>query len=413
MAATALYLFVAAMLIAVVFRRHLGKLTAVLAVMSLAAVVMALRDASGDIPVHEPEPAIVRAELDRKPNIYLLIADGYASFAYMRAKRIDVAGFRGWLDKRGFQVYDDTFSNYHATADSMLAMLTMQHHHYRASKKSSEVIEAARKAIGGSNDLVQLLGENGFQTHYVHQSNYLLLQGCTADSCFPRADEITGARVVLREILPRRVAGRNPGVETWPMTEFRREISAQLETRPADAAPQFRYIHMFVPGHVDYKVIGRCDEATELKAYRRNVAAATRQIESIAGEIVRTDPGAVIVIAGDHGPFITNRCKHYVDIDSLAEYRDRVGILMAIRWPDGYDGRFDARIRTNVNVFRYVLASLMNGRTDALGGHLPDDVYVRGDTHVLKILDDGEFRIPPARVSASRLGETRVADRER
>ncbi len=87
------------------------------------------------------------------------------------------------------------------------------------------------------------------------------------------------------------------------------------------------------------------------------------------------------------------------------------GVLTAIRWPAGYDSRFDDRIRTNVNVFRYVLASLIDGSTEALGGHVPDDVFVRGNDRVLKILDDGELLIPPAQFSTSELSELYAGDR--
>jgi hypothetical protein len=411
LAAKLLYLLVPATLIGIVFGRNLGRLAAVLAVMTIAAIVLALRGLSSGSLTYQADQAIVSAELDRKPNVYLLIADGFSSFADLDAKRIDVAEFRSWLIDRNFRLYEDTFSNYHATTDSMLAMLDMRHHYYRASEKWFEVTGRARKVIGGENNLVRLLRSNGFHTQYIHQGNYLLLQGCTADFCFPEVDELSGARLVLRKVLPRVLVGGGREEIEQPMSVFRKEVSMQLGLGEELAIPRFVYVHVLEPKHTKTNVVGRCVEAAEVELYSRRVTAATYQVESIVDEIIQRDHGAVIVVSGDHGPFIANRCEWTGDIGTPEEYRDRAGVLTAIRWPSGYDNRFDARLRTSVNVFRYVLASLIDDSTEALGGHVSDDVFVRGDDHVLKIMDEGEFLIPPVNLSTSDLSELYVGDR--
>ena len=413
LAANLLYLLIPATLVGIAFGRNVGRLAAVLGVMTIAAIVLALRSVSSGSLTYQPEQAIVSAELDRKPNIYLLLADAFSSFAYLDAKRIDVAEFKGWLRDRGFRLYEDTFSNYHSTTDSMLSMLDMRHHYYRASEKAFEVSGAARQVIGGENNLIRLLRRNGFRTLYIHQGDYLLLHGCTADFCFPQVDELSGARVILRKVLPGFLVGRGKAEFALPMSVFRSEISTQLGVGEKLAIPRFLYMHMFEPGHTKAKVAGRCVEETEVELYSRQVIAAADQVESIVDEIIQKDHDAVIVVSGDHGPFIANECERAGDIGTPEEYRDRVGVLTAIRWPTGYNNRFDGRIKTNVNVFRYVLGSLIDDSTEALGGHVADDVFVRGDNHVLQILDDGEFLIPPVELSTSELSELYVGDRSR
>jgi hypothetical protein len=115
------------------------------------------------------------------------------------------------------------------------------------------------------------------------------------------------------------------------------------------------------------------------------------------------------VLSGDHGPFLANQCGRQVDVGTLAEYRDRVGALSAVRWPEAYDGRFDERIKTNVNLFRYVFASLIDGSTDGVGGHVPDDVFVQGTEQVLQILEDGSPVLPAVKLSAEDLEELLAA----
>jgi hypothetical protein len=269
----------------------------------------------------------------------------------------------------------------------------------------------ARTIIGGDSNLIRLLKRNGFRTEYVHQGDFLLLHGCTADFCFPRVDGLSGARSILGKVLPRFLVRRDKAKFALPLDVFRNEVSTRLRTGEASASPRFLYVHMFKPGHTKDKVAGRCVEQAEVASYSQEVAAAADQVESIVDEIIQKDHEAVIVVSGDHGPFIANQCEWTGDIDTPEEYRDRLGVLTAIRWPRGYDNRFDEELRTNVNVFRYVLASLIDGSTNALGGHVPDDAFVRGDNDVLQILDDGEFLIPPVKLSRAELNELYVGDR--
>jgi hypothetical protein len=377
--------------------------------MTVAAIVIGTRELSGSGVARDAAPSSLDAELGHKPNIYFVLADSFSSFSYMNDHGIDVSEFKSRLEGRGFRLYEDTFSNYHATTDSMLSMLSMQHHYYLASRKLSEVSETARRIIGGENNLVRLLRKNGYTIQYIHQDDYLMLHGCTADSCFPNVDEFSGGRSVLGEVLPQSLV-RVGGVEKLAITAIQNEVSTQLGLGKESSVPRFQYVHLFVPNHANNNIVGRCDEKEELEKYSRRVPAAAESVESIVDDIVRNDRGAVIVLSGDHGPFIDNQCGRQVDIGSVEEYRDRVGTLTAIRWPDGYDGRFDERIKTNVNVFRYVLASMIDGSTEALGGHVRDDVFVQGKEQVLQILDDGKYLIPPAKFSATELRELSVRD---
>lgn len=402
LAAHAIYFLGPAVLIGLLFQKSIGKLAVILTVMTVAATLLGLRGQSGN----DAQLADLRfedAELHRKPNIYLIVTDGFGSLTYMRANGIKTSDFESRLQGRGFRLYDDTFSNYHATLDSMLSTLDMQHHYYRSARNMAEVSQTARQVIGGDNSLVRFLRTKGYRTQYIHQDDYLLLQGCSADYCFPRSVEYAGATSILKQLLPRFLAPARYW-DLQPPGVLRNEVSTQIDAGKQSGTPQFQYIHLFAPQHAPNTVVGRCNEQFELGQYAQRIADTVPDIESTIDEIIRKDPDAVILLSGDHGPFIANRCERNFDINTPAEYRDRVGVLTAIRWPSGYDGRFDERIRTNVNLFRFVLASLIGGSSEALGGRVPDDVFVRGSNRgsertFLKILHDGEYLVPPAELS--------------
>jgi hypothetical protein len=330
----------------------------------------------------------------------------------MKEMGIDLSSFKEYLTGQEFRLYDDTFANYHATTASMLAMLEMDHHYYNSARKFSEVSKSARQVVGGNNNLVRLLKHNGYRTQYVHQSSYLLLQGCTADECFPPDNPYFGAEYIFRKILPDALF---PGHE-WEMGEMqsidlvRNRVVNGVGASDKSSVPLFQYIHLYSPGHAGNRVVGTCNEVAELEKYTREVSKVTDDLISIVGEIIRLDPDAVIVISGDHGPFISNQCSRDADLQTPGEYRDRVGAITAIRWPAAYDGRFDKEIKTNVNLFRYVLASMMTDSEDLMNGRVPDDVYVFGDNHVLKILNDGEFQLPPEELSETEMRDLNNRD---
>ena len=188
------------------------------------------------------------------------------------------------------------------------------------------------------------------------------------------------------------------------------EIIERIEVGKKSLVPQFHYIQIFEPGHTMGKVVGICDEVAELALYSKSIAKVSISIESIVDNIIRLDPRAVVVISGDHGPFIRNKCRRYVDLNSLGEYRDRVGVVTAIRWPDDYDGRYDQNIMTNVNLFRYLLASMVDDSVEILGTLVPEDVFVYGDSGVLKIISKGHVLIPPEKYSMEEMRKLYIQD---
>lgn len=406
--AHALYFIFPAALMGAIFRKNVGKLTIILAVMTIAALVLGFSNISLSAPPDLSEQKVANIDLHERPNIYFVLTDGFSSFSYMEEMGIDVSSFKADLTQQEFHLYDDTFANYHATAASMLAMLDMKHHYYDPARKFSEVSKLARQVIGGDNNLVKLLKHNGYRTQYVHQASYLLLQGCTADDCFPPVDPFYGAQHVLHKILPGVLLSGSVwdvggALDMQSIDLVRNRVVSGIGATDKSSAPLFQYIHLYSPGHADNDAEGTCNEATELQNYKEKVGNVTVDIISIVGDIIHHDPDAVIVISGDHGPFISNQCSREADLQTPGEYRDRMGAITAVRWPAGYDGRYDKDIKTNVNLFRYILASMMTDTEDLLSGRVPDDVYVYGDQHVLKILNDGEFQLPPKELSNAEL----------
>ncbi len=391
--ANTLFILLPSLLLAFVFRRRLKEYAAILGVMTLAALAMGGGKVSREPGANADRlgATLGQVTLAEKPNIYFILADAYASLAYMREHAIDVSGFTDFLSENGFSLYDDTYSNYQPTTSALPAMLNMEHHYYRLTGHNvefSEVDKASRRIIGGDNNVSNILRRNGYSIQYIHNGTYLLLQGCSADSCFPEIDGLAGARIILSHIFRQDLlSDEDKSWETTTVEAMSARISSLLNE--AGNEPRFQYIHAFKPGHPP-NAKGRCDESVELGRYADRVQMANHFLNEQIRQIVERDPAAVIVLAGDHGPFISNGCASNAYIDNAADYRDRAGALMAIRWPRSYDGRYDGRISTGVNLFRYVLASLAESPLPLVETAAADDVFVRGGRKIFKVVEQGE-----------------------
>jgi hypothetical protein len=373
-----------------------------LGIMSVTAVVMGVSDLA-----KRPSPPAAKAglgpylqqvRLAQTPSIYFILSDGFGSFAFMKDNGVDVTGFSTSLENHGFRLYEEAYSNYQPTTSAMPAFLDMEHHYYTLNENRvhfSEVSRAARKVIGGDNNVSHILRNNGYSIQYVHNGTYLLLQGCSADFCFPELDRLVGVKIILSHIFKQDLLSDADKVSRYTsVDDIHSEVSRLMDSQKQ--GPRFQYIHAFTPNHSPNKVAGICDEELELHNYAERVSSASafmlRQIE----DIVSRDPTAVIILAGDHGPFISNQCAPMAKINTPEDYRDRAGILMAVRWPQGYQGKYDDRMSTGVNLFRFVLASLAQDDAPLVDSVAPDDVFVRERSgHVFRIIHNGAALADP------------------
>ena len=97
------------------------------------------------------------------------------------------------------------------------------------------------------------------------------------------------------------------------------------------------------------------------------------------GLILKNDDDPLIIIAGDHGPWgyrLKEDGNGKTISDSLFAL-DRFGVLMAIRFPEDYQGQFDNDFKTHVNLFRYVFAYLSESN-EILEKKASDDSYDYG-----------------------------------
>ena len=102
-----------------------------------------------------------------------------------------------------------------------------------------------------------------------------------------------------------------------------------------ECSPRLIYMHDSLPGHSQNS--GQC-LPNETDLFKERLEIANHQMRQDLEVITRSDPSAIIIVAGDHGPYLTKNCtgtsSHYdtSEIDRL-DVQDRFGTFLAIRWP--------------------------------------------------------------------------------
>lgn len=315
-----------------------------------------------------------------RPNIYLLIPDSYPSNRVLkRFFHFDNGPFSQELQSHGFRVYEDYFSSYPSSLESVHSMLSMSHNYLRQTIGKDAI--GLREVIAGrDNNVIRILTNNAYKAVFIHETDYLFQEQCYIEKCLP---SLTAYDALRRNL-------QNHLFFNWlPRTSIKYDVVNEMKNQirnTRESSGTFIYGH-FMGAHSGLKSFDE-DERSRL-AFRRSfpgvIANMNRMLLSQVSEIVRHDPSAVIMILGDHGTWAgANRTDGAFSQDEIL---DKFQVFLAIRWGDAYKGQYDGKIKSAVNLFRYVFAYL--GDTESiLETRVGDESYLFRDG-VYKVVQDG------------------------
>lgn len=267
------------------------------------------------------------------PNIYLLIYDAYVSNETMSSYGIDNSGQEEYLSDLGFVLYPHTYSVGGITLTSMSRVLDA----------SAEYYGRIRKSLSGDGIVQNTLHDLGYTTYGIFPYDYMFQQfDSSYDFSYPK-QEVQSNKLLISAIL---------------IGEFRFDLSYQQQTHtefvdtkqkifaniPEDRI--FVYMHTTIPNHSQNS--GKC-LPDEIEKYKERLSSANNEMQQDIGLIMNNDPGAIIIVAGDHGPYLTKNCYNtsgeYGNYDiseiSRLDIQDRFGAFLAIKWPTTEYKKYD------------------------------------------------------------------------
>jgi len=280
------------------------------------------------------------------PNIYLLVYDAYVINETMLQYGIDNSAQEEYLEALGFELYLHTYSVDACSIGTMSRILNA----------STEYYGNRRRGVSGDGVVQNLLKSFGYETHGIFPSDYELQGiGSSYDFSFPKAAP-SPHKLLVKAIF---------------MGEFRFDVEFESPSREqfveykvstfenVSNKPRFVYMHDNRPGHSQNS--GAC-LPNETERFREKLIQANCQMKQDVETIIQNDSGAIIIVAGDHGPFLTKNCIDtggYYDISEISrlDIQDRFGTFLAIKWPTEEFSEYD-EITVIQDIFPAIFAYL-------------------------------------------------------
>ena len=262
------------------------------------------------------------------PSIYLLVYDAYVTNETMLAYSIDNSSQEEYLKNVGFVLYPHTYSVDASTIRTMSRVLNA----------SADFYGNEHRGVSGDGVVQNILSSLGYKNYGIFPYNYFFRgYASTYDFSFPQSNSPSV-----------------PLVSGILMGEFRfdlglDEVSREqfIETKQSvfeDVAgnPVSIYMHSSFPGHSQNS--GAC-LPDEIQKYAERLTLANTEMRQDIKTIMENDPTAIIIVAGDHGPYLTKNCKSTEEYDiseiSRLDIQDRYGTFLAIKWPTGDFDKYD------------------------------------------------------------------------
>ena len=261
-------------------------------------------------------------QIQTTPNIYLLVYDAYVSNETMLYYGIDNSDQEIYLEEQGFVFYPETYSVGPHTLSTMNKVLNVSNDYYGH----------IRRGVSGDGIVQKILKENSYKVYGVFPYDYMFrVVGPMYDDYFPK--KVMAPYKLLFTGIFMGEFRFDIGLNTVTHDEYvktKHEIFNQQEWYPV-----FIYSHSNIPGHSQDS--GTClDNETEL--YNNRLYEANKEMKEDISIIIENDPNAILILAGDHGPYLTKNCFSTNGIYDSSEIsrvdiQDRFGTFLAIRWP--------------------------------------------------------------------------------
>jgi hypothetical protein len=350
------------LLLAVVARLPQGfALTAVVSLLALELVAPRflperadIAVGNGDATAQETWPGRLRGAAEsftEMPDIYLLIYESYADLETMAYYGFDNQGQISYLESLGFDVLRGTYSNGASTLSSISRLLAAE----------STIDGGARSFTSGADGVVQALGAAGYETVAINESGYLF-EGYPSmyEQTVPQIGSRPGRGLALLQSVLR---GELRFEDSYESVEYQEYLDAKRAVLSSQGGPPvFLQTKNKYPGHTQNS--GRCQPG-ELEEYRDNVEKANEEMHVDLLALGTKLDEAIVVIAGDHGPYLTQNCT-IIPVDwpspiSRHDVQDRYGTFLAISWPSSLGNTYDIEVLQEV--FVAIFAQLSQDET--------------------------------------------------
>jgi hypothetical protein len=229
----------------------------------------------------------------------------------------------------------------------------------RVLNASTEFYGNVRRGVSGDGVVQKIFERLGYKTYGLFHFDFMFRGvGSHYDISIPKITIPPHLQLVKAILLGEfRFNIEDAGFGQQDRDQF---VEAKQEIfRDLSGGPVFVYMHSNRPNHT--QISGAC-LPDETEQYAARLKEANEEMQRDVNLIVEHDPGAIVIIAGDHGPHLTKGCIDTTGVYDISEInrldiQDRYGSFLAIRWPTGDFVKYDD-ITVLQDVFPAVFAYL-------------------------------------------------------
>jgi hypothetical protein len=259
------------------------------------------------------------------PNIYLLVYDAYVPNETMLNYGIDNSVQESFLIEQDFTLYPNTYSVGSSSVLSMNGVLNV-----------ASIDSYSRMGVDGSGMVSELFRSLGYRGVGIFPSGYFFRNS------IPQYDDYTPKSTMPSSQLLLLGAGMGQfRFDLGQTIDHEAYIRAKREVFVAPSeTPLFVYTHSDHPNHSQNS--GAC-LPNETELFVERLHEANEEMRQDIATITINDPDAIVIVAGDHGPYLTKNCYSLGNIYDTEEItridiQDRYGTFLAARWPVGEQG---------------------------------------------------------------------------
>ncbi|WP_310990988.1 hypothetical protein [Aequorivita marina] len=335
---------------------HLKKLLVIILLMSILPTlncIIKIVEHEQNMGWTQLPDAIETAKFKKTPNIYVIQPDGYVAEKLMTSDLYNFNNpFYGWLENNGFKVYDNFRSNYPASLTSNSSMFAMKQHRFGQVLFPSIDMPNARDIIAGNNSAIRTLRNNGYKNFFIVQDEYFQQN---------RPEQTFDYYNISPQEIPYFSNDNNVKKVVF------NDLKAAMDTVNS-VGPRFYFVEKLLPHHVHFSA----SKEEERDTYIDKIKRVNVWLENTVNYISERDPDAIVIISADHGGWV-----------GLGSYPEMFGTtdpdkihsiystLTAIKWNGNLENGMDAKLKSNVNIFR-VLFSVLSENPEYLK-YLEDD----------------------------------------
>jgi hypothetical protein len=372
-----------------------------------------------ELSYHYPAPSVAKssAASGKKPDVYYLLFDRYGNPGQLKANfNFDNSDIENFLTDKGFVNRPDAFANYPFTMSSVSSTMAMNYFpQFKSmfSKDSDWQSAFPYRSVLNDPPVAQIFKQNGYQYNLLSSWWDFTRVNIKADSnpdisfrlnVFGAHFYLTDIqrdmfnKSILSPLLKKGISsGKTPilkyDLDRNPRENFEAQMSSlrDIAGRSDKSAPQFSFAHILAP-HPPYlfnkdgswpSYDGEANDngVDESVKYVNEATYVNSQIKSLVNGIQGKDPGAVIVIQADEGPYPKQfrgdlTPTHYYDPLGLPldKLQQKFGVMASYYMP-GVDPSQVKQIDASVDAFRFVLNNYLGYQMPML----PDCNFSSGD----------------------------------